>query len=77
MPFLHALIYSKIEGANTARVNERSKTSTRDMRKGEGGEKNEIERDQLEEFAESLEGISHSVVMEASQLESHRLEQGR
>lgn len=77
MPFLHALIYSKIEGANRVRANNRLNMVSRDIGNGKGGEQAEGGGDRLEEFAEGLEGISHSVVMDVSELDTHRLEQVR
>lgn len=71
MPFLHSLIYSKIEEANISRGKKRlarvsSNTSKRN-------DETEGKRFGSESLPESLEGISHSEEIETTLMEKHRL----
>lgn len=74
MPFLHALIYSKIEHSNVAREKNRLSSASKDSGKGGGVELTEGRGEQVD-FAEQLEGISHSVEMDNTNLDSQRLKQ--
>lgn len=76
MPFLHALIYSKIEDSNIARERIRLNKASKETTKATEVEPTDTSASvQQAEFAETLEGVSHSVPMDNKNLESHRLRQ--
>ncbi|KAH9808174.1 hypothetical protein DFH28DRAFT_1196946 [Melampsora americana] len=80
MPFLYALIYQKIELANTARMKRRQerRTATDSLSQNQS-DINVVDLDDTEErilpnnTAESMEGLSHSENISSNSLEIHRL----